>query len=151
MIARWILFVVLALPLPTLAQSPLEVVQRYGLLGTWSSDCASPRSGSNWYTIWFVGADGQLRRRFDGAGDGLYEHAIERAQALTAGTLRIWTRNDHANWREQNGQRTDETLEFNANGMRVVQSTLVDTGQALIRDGMFVNGGSPVSFARRCP
>ncbi|UYN96202.1 MAG: hypothetical protein KIT25_04435 [Enhydrobacter sp.] len=92
-----------------------------------------------------------MRRRFDGGADGLYEHALEGAEPLTAGTLRIRTRHDRTNWRDQNGRCTVETLEFTAQGMRVVQSTLVDTNQVLIRDGVFTNGGSPVPFARRCP
>jgi len=146
---RWILLALLV-SLPAMAQSPLEVAQRYGLLGNWAADCAAPRSQNNWYTIFFVGPDGQLRRRFDGAGDGLYEHAIEGAEALTHGTLRIWTRNDHPNWGSQNGQRTDETLEFTGDSMRVAQSMLVDTGKVLIRNGLFQPGNAPVPFNRRC-
>ena len=74
---------------------------------------------------------------------------IDSAQVVTPTTIRARTRNDDPNWGAQNGAIADVVIEIANNRMRSLNSITPD-GTQLIKDGVFVKGGTAVPSFEKC-
>lgn len=132
------------------AQTTWEVLQRFGLVGTWAYPCSAAPSTTNWWTTYFQGADGRAWRSADrGPGQPKLMVAIDSAQMITATTLATRFRNDDANWGQMNGVATDIIL-VKENGRIRTLTARSTTGQEFIKNGVIVSSNTPAPWLEKC-
>jgi hypothetical protein len=155
MISRGIMGMATALLLlsgPAIAatDSPWPAVVKIGMNGTWSPTCSAPVTATNSRLTYYRGADGRVWRKYDrGPNTDSLNLTIDSAQVITPTTIRARMRNDDPNWGAQNGAVTDVVIEIANNRMRSLKSVTPD-GTQLIKDGVFVKGGTAVPSFEKC-
>jgi hypothetical protein len=132
------------------ADSTWSAMVKIGMNGTWASSCSTPISAANSRQIYYRGSDGRVWRKYDrGPNDNSLNVTIDSAQVITPTTIRARMRNDDPNWGSQNGTVTDVVIEIANNRMRSLNSITPD-GTQLIKDGVFVKGGTAVPSFEKC-
>lgn len=130
--------------------SPWSAVVKIGMNGTWAPSCSAPTSATNGHMTHYHGADGRVWRKYDrGPNTTSLNLTIDSAQVVTPTTIRARTRNDDPNWGAQNGAIADVVIEIANNRMRSLNSITPD-GTQLIKDGVFVKGGTAVPSFEKC-
>jgi hypothetical protein len=130
--------------------SPWPAVVKIGMNGTWGPSCSAPITATNSRLIYYRGADGRVWRKYDrGPNTTSLNLTIDSAQVITPTTIRARTRNDDPNWGPQNGAITDVVIEI-ANGRMHTLNSVTPDGTKLIKDGVFVNGGTAVPSFEKC-
>ena len=130
--------------------SPWPAVVKIGMNGTWAPTCSAPTTPANGRLIYYRGTDGRVWRKYDrGPNTNSLNLTIDSAQVISPTTIRARTRNDDPNWGPQNGAITDVVIEIANNRMHSLSSVTPD-GTQLIKDGVFVNGGTAVPSFEKC-
>lgn len=127
---------------PASAQDSAAVAESWGLLGTWSVDCAQAASKSNAH-LSFVRVDGQLMHRRD-FGELRDEYPIRSATAAADGSLEILV-----DLRPAGKARTIVFARAGEGKKRAIQNR-GEQGDYTIRNGKFVANGAPTPVQTRC-
>jgi hypothetical protein len=73
----------LLLAAPAQADQVLPVMQKAGLMGTWAANCDAPEAANNPFVVYYVAANGLVRRRLErGAAGPTLDGTVDRAEAL---------------------------------------------------------------------
>ena len=122
-----------------------ETATTFGLVGVWAHvDCARPADGTNDHEIWALEADGSLSETDDGGFD--YKTYYHYTQAQIIGEDRISV--DGVYLGDNHLQHV--VLVKQGDKQRVYESKDASTGQMLIIDGIFVNGGAHTDWYTKC-
>jgi hypothetical protein len=132
------------------ADSPWSAVVKIGMNGTWAPTCSAPISAANSRLTYYRGTDGRVWRKYDrGPNTDSLNLTIDSAQVITPTTIRVRTRNDDPNWGAENGAVVDVVVEIANKRMHTLNSATPD-GTQLIKDGVFVQGGTAVPAFEKC-
>ena len=77
------------------AESTWDVLERFGLSGTWSATCGEPATVSRFHTIFSKDADGLARREIDFGVKSIYATFVDGAEMISPSMLKITVRNAH--------------------------------------------------------
>jgi hypothetical protein len=81
------------------AETPWEVLERFGLAGVWGTSCAQPANPKSFHTIFSKGSDGRAIREIDyGAGYPILLTIVEDVQLISPTKLKFRVRNTDPNW-----------------------------------------------------
>lgn len=115
------------------AESPRDVLAKYGMLGKWAYDCSKPPSDDNFYTVFARQADGEVRRIYLVGPDKIYnQYLIGRARMQDDHTL--WTEMfaaDKSGDKDKADKHVTVLIERKENKYHVIGSQIVD-GAALV-------------------
>ena len=75
---------VLAAPTAVSAQTVRQVLQDFGLLGTWQTDCGQPPAQNNIRTIYEGLPNGDVRRTYYNASGKISDFVLKRVSRVTA-------------------------------------------------------------------
>lgn len=143
----------LLLAAPAQADQVLPVMQKAGLMGTWAANCDAPEAANNPFVVYYVAANGLVRRRLErGAAGPTLDGTVDRAEALGPTTYRLLLRNEDPNWGSNDGRTFDTIVEVNGERARAVQS-MANDGTQLIKDGRYATAGgagTAVPILMRC-
>jgi hypothetical protein len=138
------------LPDLAFAQSAWDVLQRFGVTGTWAYPCSKPPSTTNWWTTYFENAAGVARRRADRGPDvPALMVTIDSAEILTSTTMAARFRNDDVNWGQNNGVIFDLIIVKEKGRIRTL-SARSSTGQEFIKNGVVVSSNAPAPWLEKC-
>jgi hypothetical protein len=119
-----------------------ETVRRFGLLGEWRPECAKPAGGNNPQLLFVTPEQGlptktlQMNSPFDGT--------IEMREARIIAP-------DRLAYTETDKFGTYAIVLLMRDGhLRSFQSTKMNTGEVLIRDGKFLGTGAPTPLFQQC-
>jgi hypothetical protein len=142
---------------PALAESPAELLKRFGLMGTWAADCKSPPARLNFYENFFADSGGLARRDVDrGTEISIATSYIDAAEMVSPNKLKGRIRNADPNWEtldkltydvvfvKENDPQTGETIRY-----RVLES-LVSDGRVIAKNGILLRLGKPTFWEYRC-
>ncbi|WP_146991447.1 hypothetical protein [Bradyrhizobium macuxiense] len=134
-----------------------EILERFGLRGTWATSCDQPATPKSFHTIFVKGTDGLAVREIDyGAGFPIRLTIVESAQLISPSKLKIRVRNADPNWGKTNNviheavmikesdPKTNEIVRI-----RVIESILSD-GTVLVKDGILKSLGKPSFWSYKC-
>ena len=127
----------------------LDVLRGYGMIGTWSIDCAAAPSRANWHVTYAPAPGGAVRVSYDRGADEVLGAAVDSAGRLTSTTFRQRLRNDDPRWGAQNGNWCDVVSELIEGGVHSLSSTC-SGGVQLIKDGKILSNGAPAPILKRC-
>ena len=128
-----------------LAQSPADMLERFGLLGRWSDNCefaAATKNDLYYYTFERVsgGTGAQLRM---GSAVRMIDNVRSQAGKTIAFRLLAPPGPDEK-------LSSDQVIQFEGNRYRTISSITAD-GQAFIQNGTNVRTGRPTIWSYRCP
>jgi hypothetical protein len=132
----------IALEVPAQQQAVWEVMQRYGLIGTFARDCATPVGKQNPYAVYTV-VNANLVR-YD-----LLTSSTERASVGVLDTATELSRNELGiSYAGQRG-RIDIVYRIDANRFRLWTSTRQD-GEKLVINGRYMPENVETPWLTRC-
>jgi hypothetical protein len=132
------------------AETTWDVLQRFGLVGTWAYPCSQPPSTTNWWVTYFKDPVGLAKRSADrGPGVPKLMVAIDSAQILSSTTMAVRSRDDDPNWGQSNGTVFDVVL-VKENGRVRSLSARTSTGQEFIKNGIVVASNAPAPWLEKC-
>lgn len=137
------LLLLFALPAPSLGQMAAEAAQRWGLLGAWKPDCATPLSRSDGMQIFVVRGSALFLDRDH--GDVKDSNPIPQAVINRDGTIDLTIVFEWAPQTRRNvmARRSDGRI-------RVITNWDVKTGDYSVRDGKLLHNGNAVPWVTRC-
>ena len=143
----------LALVLPPAAavaqERPWPVLERMGVVGTWSPSCSAAPGKDNPRVTYYTEKQGLVRRKVDGGPDGNANTTIDVAQQLSLTTLRIRQRLDDAKWGAHNGTVYEVVLEV-VDGRTRVLSSISGDGKPAVKNGVIVASGVAAPRNQKC-
>ncbi len=131
--------------LPAQANQDADLLSAFGILGVWSADCAAQPSEHNPQLTFAVTQDGKAQRRLLmrlGYRDGVYEMTEVRRSA-----------DDQLAYRDKHAGEAvwfDVVLQKTKDGLLQTLTSTDARGNALVRDGKFVDSGKPTTVFHRC-
>ena len=138
----------LATVLPALANAdtPRDVLDKFGMLGTWATDCSRPSDADNFYTVYAGTANGRVRRTYYNTPDRekpYNEYIITRAIRLPADQLSYQQEGvvDH--------DKIDVILLKDGNKYKI-WSSVTEDGKELVKDGKFPKSGDESPWQAKC-
>jgi hypothetical protein len=142
---------------PVAAETTWEVLQRFGLTGTWAVSCNARSTRTNFFETYFKDSNGLARREVDwGAETPVGVSFLDSAQIISPTVLKGRIRNADPNWGAMNNLTYDFviTIENNpANGeiyrFRFLESKRSD-GKVIARGGLFATLGKPTFWVYKC-
>ncbi len=146
MLHRFVAVTVILLLAPCLAkaQSVREAMEKFGLPGSWATECGKPPDASNFYAYYAVSAVDQGTLVYDG-GEGYKKNGYIIHDAKLLGSLKIELEeellSDHS--------FLDLIVAKSHGQIRVVSSRRND-GKILIEDGKFQPEGVTTQWYTRC-
>jgi hypothetical protein len=125
------------------AQSVADVMQQWGILGVWASDCGAPPSRRNYHLGYrAVGGGRVMHERFFGAGtDG---QAVISA-AIVGGTLELVV-----DFGPPGGTRRWTMFKGPDGRMRAWRNSRVDGSSLTVQDGRFTSDGRDTPWQTMC-
>lgn len=140
-----------------LAETTWNVLERFGLAGSWSISCAQPANPKSFQTIFSKGSKGRAIREIDyGAGYPILLTIVKDAQMISPSKLKIRVRNADPNWGKTNNTTHDVVMLKESNPQtnetirtRVISSVLGD-GTVLVKDGILLSIGKPSRWNNKC-
>ena len=129
---------------PARANPDADLVTAFGLIGVWAPDCAAQPSEHNPQLTFLIARDGTPQRRLLmrlGYRDGQFDMTEVRRSADNQLAYRD-KRTGEATWFEVVLQKTGD-------GLQTLGSKDAN-GNALVRDGKFVESGKPTLVFHRC-
>ena len=139
------------------AETPWEVLERFGLTGTWAASCDRASTRQNFFETFSRGPNGAARRDVDrGAEVPIAASFIESAEILSQTTLRFRIRNSDPNWGRLNNltydvvfikeddPRTKEPIRI-----RGLESAVSD-GRIIAKGGMLLSIAKPTYWQYKC-
>jgi hypothetical protein len=137
------LVVLVALALPASAESISTIVERWGLIGDWSADCARPADRGAGIKIAFVIDGGGVVERRD-FGEGQDEIDVLSATVANDGVLQI-----RVFLRSSKKHRYLGLARGSDGALRTVYNR-DESGQYTVKEGKFVANGNPAPPLHRC-
>jgi hypothetical protein len=139
------------------AETPWDVLQRFGLMGVWAASCKHPSTRTNFREIFSKDASGLARRLVDrGAEIPLALSFVDSAQMISPSTLRLRIRNADPNWGPVNNLTYDVVLTKEDDPetketfrIRFLQSIQSD-GKVIAKDGILIQLGKPTYWVYKC-
>jgi hypothetical protein len=129
--------------LPAAADTAAEVVRRWGLIGSWATDCAVPPSKARPYLSYDIAANGRVMHRRD-FGTGRDEQEIIAAKILADGVLSIRIHFPAFKQTRENG------IAKQPDGSIRAMYSRNDRNEYTVQNGKFVANGNPTSVLRKC-
>jgi hypothetical protein len=133
----------LACVLPAPADTAAEVTRRWGLIGSWATDCSAPPSKARPVLSYDITGDGRVMHRRD-FGTGTDEQEVVAAKILADGMLSIRIHFPAFKQTRENGiaRQPDGSIRsiFSRN----------ERNEYSVRNGKFVANGNPTSVLRKC-
>jgi hypothetical protein len=126
-----------------LAQTPAQTASRWSLLGGWRTDCRAPLSKTV-SELAYVVKGGQLFLDRDW-GEGTDSSAVRSARVQPDGSIDV-----EIVFASLSQTRLNAFIKGTDGRIRTTISKNVDTNDYSIRDGKFVDSGSPTSWLTRC-
>ena len=138
----------LAMVLPALANAdtPRDVLDKFGMLGTWATDCSRPSDADNFYTVYAGMGNGRVRRTYYNTPDrekAYNEYIITRAIRLPA---------DQLSYRQEGSvdhDKIDVILLKDGNKYKI-WSSVTEDGRELVKDGKFPKSGDESPWQAKC-
>jgi hypothetical protein len=124
------------------AESVADTLVKWGIMGTWKVDCATPPSESDMLELYAPLGDGAVEVR-DG---GTWQDAnpVRSAVINADGSLTVVIE-----FRRIKATR-ENTLVKSANGKRTIENRAVDTSDYSVHEGKLTNSGRPTPWFKRC-
>jgi hypothetical protein len=142
---------------PALAtESTWEVLERFGLTGTWSANCGQPATVSGFHTIFSKDAGGLARRELDFGAKSIYTTFVDGAEMISPSMLKITIRNADPKFEKFNS-KTFWTVLIKENApqterafrVRFFQSITTE-GKIAVKDGVDLRFGKPSLWQYKC-
>ena len=134
--------VLLLIPQTALGQSPGDVAQKWGLLGTWAEFCNQPPARGNDYAT-FVRRGGELFLDRD-FGEGRDTNRIAAASILPDGMISVSIVFGGLN------QTRINVFALGPDGRRRAMFNSDKQGNFSVKDGILLGSGKPTSWLTRC-
>jgi hypothetical protein len=138
------------------AESTWDVLERFGLTGTWSSICGQAATVSRFHTIFSKDADGLARREVDFGVKSIYATFVDGAEMISPSMLKITVRNADPKFEKFNHKtfwivliKEDDPQSKKAFRIRFVQSITTE-GKVAVKDGIRQNDGKPSAWQYKC-
>jgi hypothetical protein len=139
----------LAMVLPALANAdtPRDVLDKFGMLGTWATDCSRPSDGDNFYTVYAGMENGKVRRTYYNTPDrekAYNEYIITRAIRLPA---------DQLSYRQENSAKEHDKIDvilLKDGNKYKIWSSVTEDGRELVKDGKFPKSGDESPWQAKC-
>jgi hypothetical protein len=128
-------------------QTAFQVLDGYGMLGTWATDCSQPPDKNNFYTVYAGRPDGNVMRTYYNTPDRrtpYNEYLITQANVLPSREL-SYTQQNTTNSRD----RIDVTLRRDGDRYQIWSSVRA-AGDVLVREGKFPNNGNTSPWQALC-
>lgn len=126
------------------AQSVQQTLSKFGLLGTWATDCNRPAAKDNFYTVYSASSGKVLRTYYDGPGKIYNEYAITQATQIS---------NDEIRYQQEGTDsrrlRLEIILKKADNRILVWLSRHMDGG-TVVKDGKYTDDGTAVVWQTKC-
>jgi len=131
-----VLALVLGMPAAAGAETVRQIVQQFGLLGTWADDCSRPPADDNFHTVYAALPNGKVQRTYYNAPGKIYnQYELQRVNRVSSDQL----------FYQQKGSagRIDVVLMKVGNRYHVLSSQN-ENGKAYVQEGKFTaNTSSP--------
>jgi hypothetical protein len=126
------------------AETVRQVLQQFGLLGTWSSDCSRPPANNNFHTTFVSLPNGKVQRTYYSAPGKIYnQYVLERVNRISADQL-FYRQKGAAGY-------VDVVLKKDGNRYHVLSSQN-ENGKIYVQDGKFTaNAGDGSSAGKESP
>jgi len=135
--------VLVAAPSSSFAQSAVDIATRWGMLGTWQSDCKAPVGGEN-YNMSIVVKDGQLF--LDRKSD-----AFTDSSEITGGTLNAdGTIELVVNFAVFHQIRRNVYAKNDSGQMRIMENQDLQNREYSVRNGTLTGNGPPTPWLTHC-
>jgi hypothetical protein len=83
-----VLALVLGTPAAASAETVRQVLQQFGLLGTWSNDCSRPPADNNFHTVFAPLPNGTVQRTYYNAPGKIYsQYVLQRVNRISSDQL----------------------------------------------------------------
>jgi hypothetical protein len=138
------------------AESPWDVLERFGLTGTWSATCGEPATVSRFHTIFSKDADGLARREIDFGVKSIYATFVDGAEMISPSMLKITVRNADPKFEKFNNKTfwtvlTKETDPQTQKAFRIRYFQSITTeGKMAVKDGINLRLGKPSPWLYKC-
>ena len=129
-------------PVPAAAQTASDVIEKWGLLGTWAADCNLPPSRQNGYLA-YVRRGGVVAHERD-FGDARDSNEIVAATITADGSVDVTI--NFVNFSEI---RTMTVIK-GADGRYRVTSNRDSKGVYSVKNGILLGSGNPTKWVNRC-
>ena len=124
------------MPAAANAETVRQVLQQFGLLGTWANDCSQPPAQNNFHTVYAPLPNGNVRRTYYNApGKSYSQYVLERVNRISSDQI----------FYQQKGSdgRVDVVLKKDGNRYHVLSSQN-ENGKIYVQEGKFTsNTGNP--------
>jgi hypothetical protein len=131
-----VLTAVLGTPVPATAETVRQVLQQFGMLGTWATDCSRPPAPDNILSVYASLPNGNVQRTYYNApGKISNQYELKRVVRISA---------DQISYQQQGpSDRIDVVLEKKGNRYHVLSSQ-DQNGKIYVQEGKFTaNTASP--------
>ena len=83
-----VLALVLGTPVTASAEIVRQVLQQFGLLGTWANDCSRPPADNNFHTVFAPLPNGTVQRTYYNAPGKIYsQYVLQRVNRISSDQL----------------------------------------------------------------
>jgi len=134
-----VLALVLGTPAAASAETVRQVLQQFGLLGTWATDCSRPPSDDNHHAVYAPLPDGTVQRTYYNAPGKIYNrYVLQRVNRISSDQI----------FYQQKGSagRIDVVLKKAGNRYHVLSSQN-ENGKIYVQEGKFTSNVSDGSYA----
>jgi hypothetical protein len=130
------------------ADTTLDTVKAFGLIGDWAENCTADAGYGNWRITYYTTDAGQVRRRATRRlKEGPLDSAVDSAERLDATTVKLRVRYDDKKWGPANGNWFETVLAV-SDGRAHSVSASDNTGHQIIKDGKLEDGQPAPTFER---
>lgn len=126
------------------AQSIEQTLSKFGLLGTWATDCGRPAAKDNFYTVYKSSGGKVLRVYYDGPNEIYNQYVITQASQVAGDELRYQQEGT-----DSRRLRFEVIIKKVGNRILVWLSRNMDGG-ITVKDGKYVDDGAAVVWQTRC-
>lgn len=120
-----------------------DAIGKFGLFGTWASDCSKPRSDENFYRVFTPSDQGYPISNDPFVSGNPYMSELRKVQITAPDQI------SYLDVRSSDGDETNVVLEKVGNQWHSIKS-MDPTGKVWIKDGKFVATGKPTPFFEKC-
>jgi hypothetical protein len=127
----------------TFAETPWDVLTRFGLTGTWARNCGVAPDASVFWQTFSRDKNGRVQVRVDRGHDvPSLTYTVDGARLISANKLRLINRYD-------DGTIYDVILIKEENRVRTLESKTND-GKELAKDAVNISSGQPTAWLEKC-
>src|SRR5262245_57357407 len=120
-----------------------DIVEKYGLIGTWAADCTKPSSRQNPHAVYRMADDGRLEREIKIEGGKIWDLsvALSMTESSPGETISIWLTRE--------GEVTNRTRI--QDGKAQVQDSTRESGEKLFVNGRRTRDNAEAPTFKKCP